>query len=537
MDVILEGLHAEVDAPSLFASTRVDRRPWRRNSLKLRTYVFLLSAAILIPVVAVLAWALAGAHVAGPAPRAAFAVFLSLVAAFAAAGAIAFFVARRLARAIADAAEAAAALGRGDIPAVESSAVAEVSALNAAIGGSGAILMRQHDAREHADAERARALAAEASARRLAESQNQAKDEVLALLADELRNPLDPSSAAAAVIGRAGATPEAVALAREAVARQAEHLVGIVDDLLDLSGVMKGNILLDRQRVDLGEAARRCVASLRNAGRLGSHAVALRTEPAWVDADAARLDQIITNLLTNAVKYGGENGDIDVEVAVDAAHAVLSVRDAGIGISEALLPHVFDIFVQGAAAPDRGKGGLGVGLSLVRRLAILHGATVTAASPGPGRGSTFTVRFPRVPAPEIPAPAPAPSAAAMQAGRVLVVDDHHDGRRMLSVMLNLFGYQCLEAHDGADGLRAAAAEQPDVAIIDIGLPGIDGYEVARRLRADPQTRKIGLIALTGHGQEDDRRRALEAGFDMHLVKPVNPDLLNEAVEEAVRRGH
>jgi CheY-like chemotaxis protein len=176
------------------------------------------------------------------------------------------------------------------------------------------------------------------------------------------------------------------------------------------------------------------------------------------------------------------------------------------------------------------RSGLGVGLSLVRRLTILHGGTVTAASPGAGRGSTFTVRLPRVPAPDSTAAAPRPPEAAAQACRVLVVDDHHDGRRMLSVMLNLFGYQALEAHDGADGLRIAAAELPDVAIIDIGLPGIDGYEVARRLRADPQTRKIGLIALTGHGQEEDRRRALEAGFDVHLVKPVNPDLLNEEVE-------
>ena len=497
--------------------------------MKLRSYVFLLASAILIPFVAVLAWAIESALTSDPAPRGAFVTGLSLFGALAAAGAIAYVVSRQLTSGVTGATAAAAAVGRGEIPVPELSAVAEVNALNAALTGASAVLIRQHDAREHAEAERARAYAAEVAARRLAESQNQAKDELLALLADELRKPLEASSGVLSLIEAPGVSADAAALARAVIARQSEHLVGIVDDLLDLSGVMKGNILLDRQRTDLAEAVRRCVARLRAEGRLSSHSVGLRTEPAWVDADAARLDQIITNLLTNALKYTAENGAIDIDVAVDPTHAVLTVRDSGIGISRELLPHVFDIFVQGSA-PEASTSGLGVGLSLVRRLTILHGGTVTAASPGTGQGSTFTVSLPRVPAPEITPAAPRSPAAATQARRVLVVDDHHDGRRMLSVMLSLFGYQSLEAHDGADGLRIAAAEQPDVAIVDIGLPGIDGYEVARRLRADPQTRKIGLIALTGHGQEEDRRRALEAGFDVHLVKPVNPDLLNEAVE-------
>jgi CheY-like chemotaxis protein len=252
-----------------------------------------------------------------------------------------------------------------------------------------------------------------------------------------------------------------------------------------------------------------------------------------------RLDQVITNLLTNALKYTPDGGRIDITIGTEGDEAVLEVRDSGIGISRQLLPQVFDVFVQGDASLDRAHGGLGLGLALVRRIATLHGGSAAAASDGPGLGSRFTVRLPRiaVPAGQVPAAEKTlsdhgPRTEARR--RVLVVDDHDDSRSMLAMMLRLSGYESLEASNGLEGVRVAIEEKPDVAIVDIGLPGINGYEVARRLRANPETRSLPLIALTGYGQDEDRQRALEAGFDLHLVKPVEPDRLEDAIATAGR---
>jgi CheY-like chemotaxis protein len=302
---------------------------------------------------------------------------------------------------------------------------------------------------------------------------------------------------------------------------------------------MTGKIALDRKPIELGQAVRHCLATLRAASPEDHHQVTIGGEPVWVSADATRLDQVITNLLTNAFKYTPADGRVEIETGTDGADAVLTVRDHGVGISPRLLPQIFEVFVQGDASIDRARGGLGIGLALVRQLVVLHGGSVIAASDGPGRGSAFTVRIPLAPAPADERPAQPAASRPVERRRVLLVDDHDDSRNMLSLMLRFSGYEPLEARDGPEGLRMALQEKPDIAVIDIGLPGTDGYEVARRLRAEPATRALPLIALTGYGQNEDRRRALEAGFDLHLVKPVEAAQLLEAIATAgvERRGN
>nr|WP_308632629.1 ATP-binding protein [Massilia sp. YIM B02763] len=265
---------------------------------------------------------------------------------------------------------------------------------------------------------------------------------------------------------------------------------------------------------------------------MAGYDIETRLAPGWVDGDATRLEQIASNLIDNALKYTPAGGNIEITVALEADEVVLRVRDSGVGIAPDLLPHVFDIFVQGAISIDRSQGGLGIGLSLVRRLVELHGGSVSASSAGTSNGSTFEIRLPRTEAVagvETPAP-----GGADEAGKptILLIEDNDDGREMMATMLSSFGYPVLQARDGVEGVATALARRPDVALVDIGLPGIDGYEVARRLRQDAATRDIHLIALTGYGLAEDQRRVLEAGFDLHLVKPVELNALLERLADA-----
>ena len=358
-------------------------------------------------------------------------------------------------------------------------------------------------------------------ARAEAESANRTKDEFLAMLGHELRNPLGAISSAAHVLSRTAAGNSATTRASEIIGRQVQHLARIVDDLLDVSRVVAGKVALRLQPVDLGEVARR-VATLGGGPAGARHVIYVDAAPTWVSADPTRLEQVLTNLVANAVKYTPAGGEITVTVAREGNQAVLRVRDTGMGIRPELLPRVFDLFVQADRSLERSSGGLGIGLTLVRQLVQLHGGSVEAASAGPGRGSTFTVRLP------ILAALPVPDGGAQPAvggppQRVLVVEDNDDAREMLRNLLSLLGHEVHEACDGAAGIEEARRVRPDAALIDIGLPGIDGYEVARRIRADvPGAR---LVAVTGYGQPEDRERALAAGFDVHLVKPVDPDQL------------
>lgn len=377
-----------------------------------------------------------------------------------------------------------------------------------------------------------RRLTREMEERRAAERKNHAKDEFLAMLGHELRNPLSAISSASALIGMAGAAPDTVNRAKQIIGRQTRHLTRIVDDLLDLSRAMSGKILLARQPLDFAQLVGACLDTFRATGRTDSYALTCDLQPGSVDGDPTRLEQIVTNLIDNALKYTPAGGRIHLAVRALGAQVELTVTDSGVGMGADLLPHVFDVFVQGAISLDRAQGGLGIGLSLVRRLVELHGGTIVARSDGAGHGSTFVLRLPgsagRVAADAAVLPAPHADAAH---GRplVLLIEDNDDGREMMATMLEAWDYPVLQAADGLAGAALARAQRPDVALIDIGLPGIDGYEVARRLRAGDATGTIKLIALTGYGLADDQQRVLAAGFDLHLVKPVDMGALLDAL--------
>jgi signal transduction histidine kinase len=378
-------------------------------------------------------------------------------------------------------------------------------------------------------------LTREMEERRAAERKNHAKDEFLAMLGHELRNPLSAISSAASLIGLPGASADTIGRAKQIIQRQSQHLSRIVDDLLDLSRAMSGKILLAKQPLDMGALVSACLDTFKATGRTGNYLLKVETAPGWVDGDPTRLEQIATNLIDNALKYTPPGGSIDISVLQDedANQVVLTVRDSGVGIAPDLLPHVFDVFVQGSITIDRSQGGLGIGLALVRRLVELHGGTVSAHSPGASHGSTFVIRLPCA-APVAPVAALATPASDSGKPAVLLIEDNEDGREMMATMLAAFGYPVCQAADGLQGVQMASSAAPDVALVDIGLPGIDGYEVARRLRQDAATRHIKLIALTGYGLADDQRRVLEAGFDLHLVKPVDIHHLLEAIGQATR---
>jgi len=361
------------------------------------------------------------------------------------------------------------------------------------------------------------------------------REQFLALLGHELRNPLSAIASAVSVLEFAGVGEDKAQRARAIIRRQSQLLSRIVDDLLDLGRLMSGKVQLDRQALDLSTILDNCLETLHATGRTTAHQLHVQTAPAWITADAARIEQIITNLLDNALKYTPAGGSIDIRIE-NADEAVrLKVRDSGMGISPELLPHVFDPFVQGKHAPDRVQGGLGIGLALVHQLVAQHGGTISAHSTGTGLGSCFEVRFPVA----IDAAVSASLNLKKQSGNldsphnlrtVLLIEDNADGREMMVSMLRSFGHRVLAAPDGPGGLSMAATLRPDIALIDIGLPGMDGYAVAARLRADPATAHIRLIALTGYGQQADQDRARQSGFDLHLVKPVDAPNLLEAIQ-------
>ena len=444
--------------------------------------------------------------------------------------AAATFAARRLARGVTRATRAATTLASGAVPRLVSCKVLEFDQLHTALVDASVVLASEKESRIKAEAERERLLLDESRGRLRAEADNIGKDQFLAMLAHELRNPLAAINGAIALGERVGyGTPQS-AEACEVIHRQTLHMTHLVDDLLDVSRMVSGNIKLDMQPLDLGKMARDCLASMRVTGRTAAHAVRMATEPLWVMGDPTRLEQIVNNLLVNAFKFTPPNGSVELVVCGTANEAVLTVKDSGMGISPELMPHIFEVFIQGAPSPDRVQGGLGIGLALVKQLVSLHGGTVSAESSGPGQGSTFTVRLPRMEAPE-DLPAMEPAGRSHDHGwRILLVEDNDDARRMMSRLLVMEGHEVLEASTGTEGLHTASQQRPDLAIVDIGLPEMTGYEVARRLRADTATATMGLIAITGYGQEQDRKNALAASFDYHLVKPIDVDRLLEVID-------
>lgn len=350
---------------------------------------------------------------------------------------------------------------------------------------------------------------------------DRAKDEFLATLSHELRNPLAALTTAAHVLKVGDPGSAAAAQARAVIDRQSRQMARLIADLLDLSAISMGKVALQRERVDLAEIVRKFVQVWRVAGRFERHAVSLELARVWVDADRGRIEQIAANLLDNALKFTPGGKAISLSVREEAGEALLRVADEGIGLAVADAERVFGLFVQGAESRE----GMGVGLALVKRLAELHGGTVRVESEGHGRGAAFTVRLPAV---QKPSEQAVPAAEGIGARSVLLVEDNDDARQMLQAALALGGHEVRAASDGESALALAAEASPDVALIDLGLPDISGYEVARRLRAAGGGR-MTLIALTGYGQDADRRRALEAGFDAHLTKPVTPERLQQAI--------
>jgi two-component system CheB/CheR fusion protein len=366
------------------------------------------------------------------------------------------------------------------------------------------------------------------------------KDEFLAMLAHELRNPLAPILNAAHALRLVGPADANQQWAREVIERQTRHLARLVDDLLDVSRITRGKVTLAREPLDLSTIISRAVEASRPLIDERRHklTVAFPPEPARVEGDLTRLVQVVGNLLNNAAKYTDEGGHIWLEAA-EEGEAVIRVRDNGMGISADLLPHVFALFTQADRSLDRSHGGLGIGLTLVRHLVEMHGGRVEARSEGPGRGSEFIVR--------LPALAPGSAAYAKEAVgerarptpdalKILVVEDNADSAESMALLLRLNGHEVRIAHDGPSALAEARSFEPQVVLCDIGLPGMDGYEVAARLREQQAFKQTPLIALTGYGQEGARRRAKEAGFDYHLVKPVEPGALDTVLDSLRENG-
>jgi signal transduction histidine kinase len=455
-----------------------------------------------------------------------------LVIVLVASGVFAWLIGRRLADAIHAAADAAVAMSAGKPVTPVVSRIDEVQTLIEALERASARLAAAEDDRQRAALELDAVLQQETSARAQAEAANRAKDEFLAMLGHELRNPLGAIGNAIRVIERLPSSSGDHKAAREIIARQAAHLAKIVDDLLDVGRVVSGRIILRRNLVDLAQAAAAAVATMRAAELRHQHEWKLELDTVLVSADPTRVDQVLANLLANAMKFTPSGGQIRVRVNEQAGEALLSVEDSGPGVRPELLPHIFEPFARDPALGE--SDGLGIGLALVKRLVELHGGSAQAENLSAQGGARFTVRLPAIPEPEPaaqrdarPLPAPRPARQA----RVLIVEDNDDSRVSLQRVLQADGHLVSAARDARAGLEAAAAGSPNIAIVDIGLPGADGYQFARELR-ERLGSGVRLIALTGYGTEADRKRAAEAGFDAHLTKPVDLDRLLALIGES-----
>jgi PAS domain S-box-containing protein len=360
------------------------------------------------------------------------------------------------------------------------------------------------------------------------EAADRQKDEFLAMLAHELRNPLSSISNASELLSRLVRSGPRTELPLALLKRQTKQLTRLVDDLLDISRIAQGRITLEKKPIEIGTVIAQAIETVQPLIREKDHrfVLAAAQSPMYVCGDSSRLVQAISNVLHNAAKYTERSGEIYLQVLDSDSEITIEVRDNGAGISSELLPHVFDLFVQSERTLDRSQGGLGIGLSVVKRLVEMHQGAVSAESEGIGRGSRFTIRLPRIPPPLQDATGTAASLRAA-ARRILVVDDNADAADSLAMLLRLDGHEAHTAYGAAEALKAADRLKPEVIFLDIGLPQMDGYEVARRLRLNNGHEPLRLVALTGYGQQEDRTRAHSAGFDDHLVKPVSPQALEQ----------
>ncbi|MCI3953342.1 MAG: hypothetical protein K0R53_2842 [Burkholderiales bacterium] len=377
------------------------------------------------------------------------------------------------------------------------------------------------------DVQRRRAETERTRAEETLKDNDRRKDEFLATLSHELRNPLAPLRNALYLLRRSDGETDASAPIHEMMERQVNHLVRLVDDLLEMSRISRGAFDLQRERVDLATIVRNAVETSDPLIRRAGHRldVLLPDEPLWLDGDAVRLSQILSNLLNNSAKYTDDGGQIRVRARKQDGAVVISVQDNGVGIEPELLPRVFDMFSRGPRRVVRGEGSLGIGLALARRLAEMHGGTIEAHSGGLGKGSEFSVRLPLAANQQLAPEALARIHEPLSPKRILVVDDNRDAADSMGMLLQVLGADVRIARDGLQALQEFTSYDPAVVLLDIGMPGIDGYEVARRIRSGFPGRRASLVALTGWGQEEDRRRAREAGFDHHLIKPADVETL------------
>jgi signal transduction histidine kinase/ActR/RegA family two-component response regulator len=446
-------------------------------------------------------------------------MFLATCASLLLAIILAHWAAKRLAEPISNLAAAARRLGSQQTPDELGKVRAdprllEVHAVAAALEEAASSIAERENLRER-----------ERQALRAADK---AKDEFLAMLGHELRNPLSSIVASAHVLRLSKPGARATTQAHEVIERQALQMARLVEDLLDVSRLAMGKLALHRERIDLAALTRRAVTTWLQTRpeRAGQAKCDLMT--AWIDADRTRIEQILTNLLDNAEKFSAGRGCIQIRVRVESGNAVLEVEDEGQGISPDNLTRIFELFVQGPQPFDRPQGGIGLGLTLAKRFAEMHGGAISASSPGVGRGAVFTLRLPLSQEPQT-APVPASDGSRPDRRRVLIVEDNEDGRIMMEAMLTLEGHEVKTAATGERAVSSVVEWQPDIALVDIGLPDIDGYEVARRLRALALSNPPKLIAISGFGQQSDLHRAYEAGFDLHLTKPVSPRFLENVM--------
>ncbi len=402
--------------------------------------------------------------------------------------------------------------------------------------GVGAVVDNYHDGSERRGLEEALRQRAEELA-----AANARKDEFLAALAHELRNPLAPVLTCLHLLDQPGLDPGTREKARQTMGRQLRHLVRLVDGVLDVSRLQRGKVALERERLDLTRLVRATAEDYRPLLERAGLAleVACPPTPVWVNGDATRLTQALSNLLDNAAKFSGPGVRVAVTVTREdePRQAVLTVRDSGAGIGPEVLGRLFTPFAQADRSLDRSKGGLGLGLAVVKGLVELHDGRVEAASAGPGRGAEFTIRLPAEPEPASLRPDPTAPAGVPPSEpplRVLVVEDNPDAAAVLDLFLEALGHEREVTSSGPEGVAAARRFRPDVVLCDIGLPGLSGYEVARELRRCPETAGARLIAVTGYGADEDRRRSLAAGFEAHLVKPVHPKVLGRLLVRRIR---
>jgi signal transduction histidine kinase len=419
-------------------------------------------------------------------------------------------LARRIAHEVSNSAADADALVSGRPVAGSDTSIVELQALGRAHQSAG-MRLRELLERERQHRERA-------------EMENKSKDEFLAMLGHELRNPLSAITNAATLLRMQDSDPKAVGFAAEVITRQSGQLRRLIDDLLDVNRIISGKIGLETQRVNLMDAVQTAVDALQATANGGNRAVTIHARPVWVEADPGRLEQVLSNLLSNAAAHTPGDGRITLDVDQDGDTAIVRIADTGAGIESEHLARIFDLFYQVPQTLDRPKGGLGIGLTLVRRLVQLHGGSVSVASEGPNKGTTFTVRLPAVSPPATTPDHSRQPGAPLGKRRILLIEDDADARESMRRMLELGGHSIEVAADGPSGLAKARQWLPDVAIVDIGLPGLNGYEIAKAIRREKGAKPM-LLAVTGYGRPEDELLARDAGFDEHLVKPVDHDRL------------